>query len=51
MSSFTKIALAVIGVAFVTTLVLPNHQTVPVLGGLTSLSTKNLQVATGQPVT
>lgn len=47
MGTVQKIALAVVGVAFVTTLVLPTHNTVPVLGQLTKLSTGSLSVAEG----
>jgi hypothetical protein len=42
-----KVVMAVIGVAMVTTLVLPGRQTPQVAGALTSLSTKTLGTAMG----
>jgi len=42
-----KIVMAVIGVAMVTTLILPGRQTSAVAGALTSLSTKTLGTAMG----
>lgn len=47
MSTFTKIAMGVIAIGFATTLVLPSHQTVPVLGGFTRLATGTLSTAQG----
>lgn len=47
MSTFTKVAMGVIAIAFVTTLVLPGRNTPAVLGGLTRLSTGTLSTAQG----
>lgn len=47
MSSFTKIAMGIIGVAAIATLVLPGRQTPQVLGGFTRLATGTLSTAQG----
>jgi hypothetical protein len=47
MSSFTKIAMGVIGVAAIATLVLPGRQTPAVLTGFTRLATGTLSTAQG----
>lgn len=47
MSSFTKIAMGVIGVAFAATLILPGRQTPQVLSGFTRLATGTLSTAQG----
>jgi len=47
MGTVQKIALAVVGVGFVTTLVLPTHTTPAVVGSLAKLSTGTLSVAEG----
>lgn len=47
MSSFTKIAMGVIGVAAIATLVLPGRQTPAVLSGFTKLATGTLSTAQG----
>lgn len=48
MSTFQKIGMGVILVAFVTTLVLPGRQTPALFTGLTNLSTGTIKSATGQ---
>jgi hypothetical protein len=45
--NFEKIALAVVAVAMVTTLILPQRQTVKVADSITNLSTKSLGTAMG----
>lgn len=45
--NFTKIAMAVIGVAAIATLVLPGRQTPAVLTGFTKLATGTLSTAQG----
>jgi hypothetical protein len=47
MSSFTKIAMGLIGVAAIATLVLPGRQTPAVLTGFTRLATGTLSTAQG----
>jgi hypothetical protein len=47
MSSFTKIAMGVIGIAAIATLVLPGRQTPAVLTGFTRLATGTLSTAQG----
>lgn len=47
MSTVQKFAMGIIGIAFVTTLVLNGRQTVPVLGGLSKLTTGNVSTAMG----
>ena len=42
-----KVVMAVIGVAMVTTLILPQRQTPAVIGAVTGLSTKTLGTAMG----
>lgn len=46
-STFQKAVVGVIGIAMLTTILLPNRQTVAALGGLTRLSTGTLSVAEG----
>lgn len=50
MGNLTKIAMGVIGVAFVATLVLPGRQTPAVLSGFTKLATGTLSTAQGTSV-
>lgn len=47
MSSFTKIAMGIIGVAAIATLVLPGRQTPAVLTSFTRLATGTLSTAQG----
>lgn len=47
MSSFTKIAMGIIGVAAIATLVLPGRQTPAVLNSFTHLATGTLSTAQG----
>lgn len=47
MSTFTKVAMGVIAIAFVTTLVLPGRQTPAVLGGFTRLASGTISTAQG----
>jgi hypothetical protein len=47
MQSIEKIAMAIVGVAMVTTLILPGRQTPQVANALTNLSTKSLATAMG----
>jgi hypothetical protein len=47
-STVEKIALAIVGVAMITTLILPKRQTVGVIGAVDKLNTNALAVATGQ---
>jgi hypothetical protein len=46
-SSFTKIAMGVIGLAVVGTMLLPGRQTPAVLGGFSKLTTGTLSTAMG----
>lgn len=48
MNTIQKVALAIVGVAGVTAVLLPDRQTVPVLGAISSLFTKSLATAMGQ---
>jgi hypothetical protein len=47
MSTVQKFLLGVVGIAFVTTLILPGRQTVPVLGAGSRLITGSLSTAQG----
>jgi hypothetical protein len=47
-STFQKAVVGIIGIAMLTTILLPNRQTVAALGGIERLSTGTLSVATGQ---
>jgi hypothetical protein len=47
MTTLQKVALAVVGVAMVTTLVYPTHNTSQVLGAATNLTTGTLKTAEG----
>jgi hypothetical protein len=47
-SSVEKIAMGIVGVALVTTLILPNRQTPRVLAGIESLFTGGIRAAMGR---
>jgi hypothetical protein len=46
-STFQKAVVGIIGIAMITTLILPNRQTVAALGGVERLGTGTLSVAEG----
>jgi hypothetical protein len=48
MGTVERIALAIVGVAFVTTLILPDRKTVQVINAGTDLFTRSLQRAMGR---
>lgn len=48
MSTAEKIAMGVVGIALITTLILPGRQTVPVIGAVEKLFTRSLGTAMGQ---
>ena len=48
MGSLEKIAMGIVGIALVTTLILPNRQTPAVLRGVESLFTGSLRAAMGR---
>lgn len=47
MSTFQKLGMVTLGIAAMTTLILPDRQTVPVLGALGRLGTGTLSTAMG----
>lgn len=47
MSTAQKFLMGIIGIAFVTTLILPGRQTVPVLSGASKLITGSVSTAQG----
>lgn len=47
MSTVQKWGMGLLGIAFVTTLILPGRQTVPVLGGISKLATGTISTAQG----
>lgn len=47
MGTFQKLGVLVLGTAFVTTLILPGRQTVPVIGALGKLTTGTISTAQG----
>lgn len=48
MASFEKIAMAIVGVALVTTLILPDRQTSSVIGAASNLFTGSIKAAMGR---
>jgi len=48
MGTVEKVAMGIVGIGFVTTLLLPDRQTAKVLGAITDLFTKGLRQAMGQ---
>ena len=48
MSTIEKVALAIVGVAFVTTLILPDRQTPRVINSVADLFTRSVRTAMGR---
>jgi hypothetical protein len=48
MGTIEKVALAIVGVAFVTTLILPDRQTPRVIGSVADLFTRSIRTAMGR---
>ena len=48
MGTIEKVALAIVGIAFVTTLILPDRQTAKVLAAAGDVFTKSLKTAQGR---